>query len=70
MYPNPSSDYLHIMLDDQLPQELHIYSSHGQLIYFDQNYRSGDVIRVKDFPAGNYFVRLQDQNSIHQFIKN
>lgn len=71
VYPNPSQNEVQIHLDDQLTHELQIFSLQGSLIYYDQNYRSNKIIRVKDFPAGAYFIRLQDNetNRTSQFIK-
>lgn len=74
IYPNPSNDFIHIVLDKKINSELNmsIYNMTGDLIQtqfynnLQQNYIQYDISK---FASGNYLVVLESENGkqIKQF---
>ncbi len=73
IYPNPTSDLLHIALDQNIQNsQLQVYDFAGRLI---QTYNgSVNSIMVRDFPAGMYLLRLVDERGkmlgTEKFVKH
>lgn len=71
VYPNPTSDVLHISLRglDQHEQQLHIYNLMGQLVkqrtlHLDQE-EQVIMLNVRDLPPGTYLYRIGEESAPH-----
>jgi hypothetical protein len=68
IFPNPSSDYLFIELDDVNTDQISIYDAVGNLMQVDINKNPNQIyIDVSTLSIGTYFVRID--NNTHKFIK-
>ena len=63
LYPNPTSDYLHIEL--QYEACVTIFNTLGKLMY--QTRTQENTIPVSKFPNGLYFLRVEDGNKIETY---
>ena len=63
IYPNPSSDFLNIVSQQQLAS-VEVYNSLGQLILTNQISRDTDnpKIEVKGLTVGLYFIKMRTVN--------
>ncbi|MFH2144186.1 MAG: C10 family peptidase [Bacteroidota bacterium] len=70
IFPNPSSNYIHIRNIFADISSYQIFSSKGVLI--DQNPFVNNKINISSLPAGIYLIRILNKNEIFQctFIKN
>ncbi len=73
IYPNPSSDFLNIVSQEQLTS-VEVYNSLGQLILTNQISRDTDnpKIEVKGLTVGLYFIKIRTVNGevgLQRFLK-
>lgn len=70
IYPNPTTDVLHISTDADLSQaRYHVYDILGNLV--SQGSYDGSTIDVADLPPGSYYLQVLDDNQVAQgkFVK-
>lgn len=74
LYPNPANDRLYIQyqLDFKDKIEYTMYNVQGQPVSVSYLTQPLSVIRIAELPAGIYYIRFNDNNSIKvlKFIKN
>ena len=63
LYPNPTSDYLH--LETQINARITLFNRLGQVMY--QTTTEEKILLVSGFPKGLYFLRIEDENKIETF---
>ncbi len=63
VYPNPTRDYLHISVNDEI-SELRIFASNGQLIY--QIYGNQTDVNVSKLNSGVYMIQVINENGVSQ----
>lgn len=63
VYPNPTTDYIHLSLEDEI-SELRIYSSNGQLIY--HIYGNQTDLNVSKLKSGIYMVQVVKESGVSQ----
>jgi hypothetical protein len=68
IYPNPTSELLHVEQHVAPTVCYQIESLHGQLLLEQISHSSQDTISVERLKPGIYFLRLKDQNIVQQFI--
>jgi len=68
IYPNPVQNYLNIKHSDDI-NKLMIYDAIGKLVIEKEIKGNQSQIDVNYFPAGLYFVRLQNNLNYHRFVK-
>ncbi|NJN42959.1 MAG: T9SS type A sorting domain-containing protein, partial [Flammeovirgaceae bacterium] len=70
IYPNPTSDFLHVQLSDPDRSAIHLMSADGRSV-MDMK-KAQKVIDVSSLPKGMYFITIvsPQQKSTHKFIKN
>jgi lysyl endopeptidase len=62
IFPNPTSDFVRMNIENVLPnQELKIYNAQGQIIYHKVVVDKNLVIDVRTFNAGVYFVKYENK---------
>lgn len=60
IYPNPSSDFIHIKANAKL-QNIVIFNSIGQIIFSKENiYKSEDTIDIRNIEKGIYYLKIND----------
>lgn len=66
IYPNPANEQVNIYCDfyDQLKTNLKIYNLKGQLIYNKKLTEINTSISVKEFEAGMYIIRLENEKTL------
>ena len=66
LYPNPSSDFVHIKLDAILPnQDLMIANELGAIVFEQKNMQEDLLtIPVNHFKTGIYFIHISSKNKI------
>lgn len=72
VYPNPSSDFIHVLSQDPIIQ-LELYDLQGRLLKIYEMEAATDVkIDIMSFNAGTYLLKVITNNSIsiNQIIKN
>lgn len=69
MYPNPTSDKFAIALDANENYYLSIYNSNGELVYSNENYKSGNFINVSHLHSGVYLVGIQNSKKRVRFSR-
>lgn len=73
IYPNPTTDYIHIKLEDQLiDATIEILSISGQLVSRTASIVSNQtVVDVRDLPKGNYVLNVYTKGKTFQkqFVK-
>jgi hypothetical protein len=62
MFPNPTSSFVNVKVDDNQIHEIRVSDLTGKLIYSEKVYRN-KTIDTKEFPAGIYLVQLDSQTS-------
>ena len=62
MFPNPTSSFVNVKVDDNQIHEIRVSDLTGKLIYSEKVYRN-KTIDAKEFPAGIYLVQLDSQTS-------
>ena len=62
IYPNPTQDYVSIDNVENLAVKAEVYNVTGKLI-LSSALKGNDRINVQELPAGNYILKLSDQNS-------
>ncbi len=62
IYPNPVNDYLNIVLPDNNYVKLSIFNTSGIKLY-EKNISGNDKILMTKFPAGMYFIHLENQKA-------
>ena len=62
MFPNPTSSFVNVKIDDNQIHEIRVSDLTGKLIYFEKVYRN-KTIDTREFPAGFYLVQLDSQAS-------
>lgn len=73
IYPNPVADVLFLNLDEDIPTEIEIFNSAGQIILRSQNANAHpEKIDLSNLPSGFYFIKLTQMNAFKtvSFIKN
>jgi len=58
LYPNPTSHFVVIQLEDQLKRQYQIRNLSGQLLQ-EKPFVSGEEIRLPDLAPGYYIVRIE-----------
>ena len=77
IYPNPSTDFVHIKFETELAKKtkLTVYNILGNAMEAEQEVIDGYEIKikVKDLPAGYYLVSIKDKagvvGSTYKFLK-
>ena len=65
IYPNPASNYIHIVTTGSRQVFVTLYNSNGQRIYAPASYENGNAnINVSSLSAGTYFVQIKQGNSM------
>ena len=62
MFPNPTSSFVNVKVDDNQIHEIRVSDLTGKLIYSEKVYKN-KTIDAKEFPAGIYLVQLDSQTS-------
>ena len=62
MFPNPSSSFVNVKIEDNEIHEIRVSDLTGKLIYSEKVYRD-KTIDTREFPAGVYLVQLDSQTS-------
>ena len=62
MFPNPSSSFVNIKIEDNEIHEIRVSDLTGKLIYSEKVYRN-KTIDTREFSAGVYLVQLDSQTS-------
>jgi hypothetical protein len=72
VYPNPSSNYLKIDLQNINNASIRVFDITGKLILTEEKYFSNQSINISNLKAGVYFVRIsKDKNhTLKKFVKN
>lgn len=60
VYPNPTSEYIHIDLPNAAETQLFLYNSLGQLIIEKRFQTPTQDVDLNNLPAGTYWLRLSD----------
>ena len=69
IYPNPSADVLYVNHAIELENApFAIYTVDGKLLYEGLFSGSSENIKIKDFPAGMYILRVLDAEAV-RFVK-
>lgn len=71
LYPNPSSEILHISANNQLIRTVHIYHLDGKLVQTFQVNSHTPGINIRQFPKGMYLAEIitdTQQRSTQKFI--
>lgn len=58
VYPNPTSDFIHVSLNDKTKKEIsgiYLYSTDGKLVR-THDIENGDLIWINDLPEANYLL--------------
>ncbi|WNJ20638.1 LamG-like jellyroll fold domain-containing protein [Pontibacter sp. G13] len=71
VYPNPTSDLLHVDLPNATSARIYIYSEIGQLVMDHSFYGGTTQLDLSNLPTGVYTLKLQAKNAqaIRKFIK-
>ena len=74
LFPNPAADELLISgnwKSETGKAKLTIFNIIGEIIYTEEISRQSEIINCKPFPAGIYFVRVENQNGrwVGRFVK-
>lgn len=66
LYPNPSSDLIHVQIPDCNSFRITIYNSPGQEVGIFQSYSSELIVNVSNYEKGFYFyiIHLKDEKTI------
>jgi len=65
IYPNPVSDYLNlIILEEDLPLELVVFSADGRFILNEQLLFRNNLVDIKNLKSGVYFIKLLKDNQL------
>ena len=72
IYPNPTSDFLNIEMEEMGEATIRIYSVNGSLVKEDVLNGSHNSINVNTFSNGNYFYTIScgDKEISGKFAKN
>jgi hypothetical protein len=72
MYPNPTSDFLHIISENDMDANFALYSADGKLLFSDIIKGSSKSIDLSSYASGTYLVRfVQDSKVlIYRVVKN
>ena len=63
LYPNPSSDFIHINSDELVQiNKVSIYNSVGQFVNTVTDYKPGQRIAINQLRNGHYFLRIESGN--------
>ncbi len=63
LYPNPSSEQLHISLDNEAIQQIQVYNMLGQLVYETEgNNRQQQSIEVGSLSKGTYLINVSTKD--------
>ena len=62
MFPNPSSSFVNVKIDDNQIHEIRVSDLSGKLIYSEKVYRN-KTIDTREFSAGVYLVQLDSQTA-------
>lgn len=69
IYPNPTSDFLHIKANDNIEQ-IQIISSEGQLIRIIEIKSNSFTLSTIEIPNGIYLLKIKMQNNVSNSIIN
>lgn len=62
--PNPGTDYIRLeMPDNNNLEQVRIFNTEGRLLY--ESSHSQELIRIKDWPSGLYFIEVIGKNSAY-----
>lgn len=65
IFPNPSSDFIHIKTPTRNNHKIKIYNSSGKEVKKIRNYRGTDLIDITKLSSGIYIIMIIDsENSI------
>lgn len=64
IYPNPSNGTYIIKVKDKNEISVEVYSSSGELIFFQTKFNIETYLDLSKFPKGNYMIKLSDENQI------
>lgn len=71
LFPNPSTDFIQLTLEDKEPTAYHIYSSDGKLVQ-TSNELNANKISVKDLTVGEYIIKVETKDQefiVEKFLK-
>ena len=66
IYPNPVSDYITVVCDNNLVLSAKLYSLIGTLI---EQWGNKSILNVTDIPNGLYMLEITDQNSTFKVVE-
>lgn len=71
-YPNPSSDFIHIDLENGATGTLTIYNLIGEMVYSQRNLKESNRISVNELKSGIYIIKVESKGKIRskKLIKN
>ncbi len=68
IFPNPSTDFLYVELDNISTKDISIHNAIGRLVQVNIDKKPHQIsIDVSSLPKGTYFVRIT--NKTHKFVK-
>ncbi len=74
IYPNPTTDFLHINWIDETPSEIQIFDTFGRMIFQEKIYHMGDVytLNISHLPNGSYIINVVSKETKYSkwFIKS
>lgn len=62
VYPNPTSNLLHIVGKEDKAYTIALYDAAGNMVYTDKALQAGTYIKIAHLPNGIYLLHLQDGN--------
>ena len=71
LYPNPTSDQLHVSVDDKLIGKSYVVRNIiGQILSEGTLFNGTTIIETKSFAKGAYFITIVEANATKKFIKD
>jgi len=62
LYPNPAVDYINLDFGENKSYEIKIFDIHGKQMFYDKMSNQQYVLDVSSYAAGNYFVKVIDED--------
>ena len=66
IYPNPSSELLHVQVEGEIDYHLSLVDARGQRVWRGTN---ASVIPISALDAGTYFLRIRDTQTGEQSVE-
>jgi hypothetical protein len=71
LYPNPSTDKVHIVLDEPYNGAISIFNSSGVEVksFETKKYEDQIDLNIGELPSGMYYISLNNLNMVSKVIK-